>query len=197
MRKLAIVTISVVLLLTVCLVWLAQRIDAPTPAEQLAEYEAALSRTADMSPPAGSEAERAAIEGIREFFSDVRVESVRRLARRVYAEDAYFNDTLKTLHGATAIEQYFLHTAENAESVTVEFVDISRSGTDYYFRWRMSMRVKGLGGGEPLHSFGMTHFRFNRAGQVVLHQDFWDAAGGLYEHLPLIGTLLRAIRARL
>jgi hypothetical protein len=32
---------------------------------------------------------------------------------------------------------------------------------------------------------------------VVDHRDYWDAAEELYETLPLLGTLLRALRSRL
>jgi len=32
---------------------------------------------------------------------------------------------------------------------------------------------------------------------VALHQEFWDAAGGVHEHLPLLGGLIRGIRRRL
>ena len=31
----------------------------------------------------------------------------------------------------------------------------------------------------------------------VLHQDFWDPATGIYEHLPLVGNAIRQIKARL
>ncbi|MDZ7644911.1 MAG: hypothetical protein U5K76_12275 [Woeseiaceae bacterium] len=34
-------------------------------------------------------------------------------------------------------------------------------------------------------------FDLRRDGRVALHQDFWDAAGGLYEHVPMLGGLIR------
>lgn len=39
----------------------------------------------------------------------------------------------------------------------------------------------------------MTHLRFDAAGRIIVHQDFWDSAEGLYRHFPLIGWLLRQI----
>jgi hypothetical protein len=196
MQKLAIVILLVIVVLIGVLVWTIRSADVASPAAQVAAYEEAMARTEGMGPPPGSETEAAAIERVREFFGDVTPESVRRLAGEVYAPDAFFNDTLKTLRGSDAIEAYFLHTAQNAESVQVEFHHISRSDDDFYFRWRMTMRVAALADGEPLVSWGVTHFRFDEDGRVLLHQDYWDAAGGLYEHLPVVGGLLRAIRAR-
>jgi hypothetical protein len=43
----------------------------------------------------------------------------------------------------------------------------------------------------------MTHVRFDPEGLVTLHQDYWDAGAGLYEHMPVLGRLIGAIRARL
>ncbi|MEJ2603675.1 MAG: nuclear transport factor 2 family protein [Gammaproteobacteria bacterium] len=196
MQKLAILTLLVILVLALALVWVVRSADVASSAEQVAAYEAALQRTAGTGPAPGSDTESEAIERVREFFANLTPEGVRRMAGRVYAPNAWFNDTLKTISGNEAIEAYFVETARKAESVTVEFLDIARSGDDFYFRWRMTMRIAALRGGEPLVSYGVTHFRFDDEGRVVLHQDFWDAAGGLYEHIPLVGGILRALRAR-
>ena len=196
MQKLVILTLLVIVLLVLALVWVVRSTDVPSSAEQVAAYEAALARTAGMGPAPGSETESAAIERVRTFFGDLTPDGVRRMAGRVYAPDAWFNDTLKTISGGEAIEDYFVETARKADAVNVEFHDIARSGDDFYFRWRMTMRIAALRGGEPLVSYGVTHFRFDDQGRVVIHQDFWDAAGGLYEHVPVVGGILRALRAR-
>lgn len=196
MQKLALLTLVVILILAAAIVWFVRSGNAASSADQVAAYEAALARTEGQGPRPGADTE-AAIERLRRFFDDVTPETVRSMAGEVYAPDAYFNDTLKTIRGGEAIEAYFLKTAQNAASVRVEFVNIARDGDDFYFRWRMTMRVDALEGGEPLVSWGVTHFRFDEAGRVTIHQDFWDSAGGLYEYIPVIGGLLRAIRARL
>lgn len=43
----------------------------------------------------------------------------------------------------------------------------------------------------------MTHLRFDREGKVVLHKDFWDAGGGFFEHLPVLGRAMRWVKSRL
>jgi len=42
-----------------------------------------------------------------------------------------------------------------------------------------------------------SHIRFNAAGQVVFHQDYCDSGGNLFEHIPVVGWLIRRIKARL
>lgn len=43
----------------------------------------------------------------------------------------------------------------------------------------------------------MTHIRFDSEGKVILHQDFWDSTGGLFEHVPALGWMLRRAKKRL
>ncbi|MDQ5877497.1 MAG: hypothetical protein QG638_228, partial [Pseudomonadota bacterium] len=41
---------------------------------------------------------------------------------------------------------------------------------------------------------GVTHLRFDAAGRVDYHRDYWDAAEELYMKLPAIGCLMRGLK---
>jgi hypothetical protein len=43
---------------------------------------------------------------------------------------------------------------------------------------------------------GATHLLLDGQGQVTLHRDYWDAAEELYEKLPVVGGLMRWLKAR-
>lgn len=141
------------------------------------------------------EAASLAVERFRGFFRDVTVESVRELAPGLYATDVYFNDTLKTLRGRDEVTAYFLKTAEATGHVRATVEDVAWSGSDCYVRWIMDVGFKD--DGAPVRTPGMTQLRFNGDGLVVLHQDYWDSAGGFYDHLPVVGGLLAWIRSML
>ena len=79
----------------------------------------------------------------------------------------------------------------------MEFRQISNAGSDYYIRWEMAIESEALSPGAPIVSYGVTHFRFDDEGRVLLHRDFWDASTGLYEYLPWVGGLLERLRAAL
>lgn len=145
----------------------------------------------------GSDAEQEAIDRFQHALSDFKAADLRERIRAAYAADVFFNDTLKTVRGLEAVEAYLVETAHNVEETTVTFLDVVPSGGNYYFRWRMTIRAKKLAGGEPLESVGMTHVRFNAEGKVVLHKDYWDAAGGFFEHVPVLGWMVRRLKKRL
>lgn len=61
----------------------------------------------------------------------------------------------------------------------------------------MVYRSKTLSKKQDIITIGMSHLRFDGAGKVVLHQDFWDSTRGIFEHVPLIGNGIRAVKKRL
>jgi len=140
-------------------------------------------------------AESAAIARFDAFFADVTVESIRSQIDEFYAPDVYFNDTLKTLLGRPAVEAYFLRMPQHADFVRGKTLDHSRSGANYYVRWTLDVRYKGAK--ETVRTMGVTLLRFDKSGRVVLHQDFWDSSAGFYEHLPVLGGVIRWIKSKI
>lgn len=147
---------------------------------------------------AGSDTERLAIDRLKHFLGEWSAESIRTNTLQVYAPDAWLDDTLKTVRGATNIQGYFLRTAQNTVSLTVQFDDVTRSGDGlYYFRWVMENQLKSVAKGETIRTLGITVVRFDAQGRVLIHQDYWDSASGLFDHIPVVGFGVRAVKARL
>lgn len=148
-------------------------------------------------PPPGSDAEVLAVERFRLFFSHLQAPEMAERLRAAYADALFFNDTVKTISKREDLANYLLETARATEKVAVEVLDVVRYNEDYYVRWRMEITWKRVKRGQTTTSYGISHLRFDELGQIVLHQDFWDAASGLYEHLPVVGWLIRWFKRKL
>lgn len=144
----------------------------------------------------GSAEERAGIQRFKDFFGNLTEQTVRERTKSTYAEDVFFNDTLKTVRGNEALEEYFLETAKNAKKVQATVQDVAVSDGNYYIRWVMDVEFAKFKKGETIRTIGITHVRFTPDGKIALHQDFWDPAAGLYEHIPVLGGAIRAIKSR-
>ena len=162
-----------------------------------ASYERALERTAAVAVelPGGDEGARQALSGAEDLFTDMTGPTIRAKAAAVYAPDAYLNDNLAVVAGATAIGEYFARTAGRVRALRVAFLGVTHAGPDYFARWRMTVESPGLNGGAPMVSYGMTHFRFDAQGRILVHKDFWDAGTGLYEYVPVLRAVVRKVRA--
>jgi len=168
-----------------------------TAAQLDASYENALAATAERARGDLGDDPEALAEAVgraQRFFEAVTPERVRELAASTYAEDAYLNDTLAAIQGAAAIEAYFLEAMESADVLRVEFRSTAVDGIDIYVRWRMHMEVPALKGGEPMVSHGVSQFRFDDDLRILLHKDFWDSGSGFYEHVPVLGRVIRRLR---
>ncbi len=142
-----------------------------------------------------SSQEAAAIARFKTFFGNVTEEAVRTQIRDLYAPDAWFNDTLKTVRGVPAIEDYFTKVAKSTDLVSATVLDVARSGDNYYIRWVMDVRFQNSK--TTIRTIGMTQVRYDAQGRIVFHQDFWDSTAGFFEHVPVLGAGIRWIKSLL
>lgn len=141
--------------------------------------------------------EKAAIHQFESFLGEFTREKLLRETQVVYAPDARLDDSLKTVYGAKNIQEYFLAGLSNTKSIKVQFTDVARSRNDYYLRWIMDVKFKKFNRGQSVRTIGVTHVRFNRKGQVLLQQDYWDATRGFFDYVPGIGGGTRWIKGML
>jgi hypothetical protein len=156
------------------------------------EYRAAMAERPGVTFATADEGRRAAGR-FSALYSDLSEENVRQRVRETYAPEAWFNDTLATEVGIDAIEKYLLKTARGSEMIKGTTQDIAVSGADCYVRWTLEFRTKNLAGGKPIVTEGVSQLRFDEQGRIILHQDFWNPAAGVYQHLPLLGPAIRYV----
>ena len=148
-------------------------------------------------PAAGSDAEARALDAFAAFFSSFEPDRLERLLPATYADDVWFNDTLKTIVGRDALSHYLAESAAAVEHCSVDIIDATRNPEgEYLVRWRMTIRFKRFKRGQDTQSIGLSHLRFNADGLVVYHQDYWNAADGLFRHIPVLGWMIEAVLRR-
>lgn len=115
---------------------------------------------------------------------------------QIYAADARFKDPFNAVQGLDAVRRIFAHMFTTTEQPRFVVLHALGDATQGYVTWDFHFRSKGRGGRNwTIH--GASRLEFNAQGLVALHRDYWDAAEQLYEHLPLLGALLRAIKRHL
>ena len=110
-----------------------------------------------------------------------------------YAADAEFKDPFNEVRGTDAIAHIFRHMFAQVDEP--RFVIGSRFGGEdgVMLLWDFHFRTRGRRP-QAICVRGASHLRFDAAGKVVLHRDYWDAAEELYAKLPLIGPPMRLLR---
>jgi len=183
MNKLLIIFALLVVLL---LIWIATRPAAPKPFA--ADYQRALD-----AHPGDQAAIDAGLKNFEAVYGNLTDPDIGKRVADLYADPMYFNDSLKTFESRQRLIDYMKATADMLEDSSVEIEQVLRDGNDVFVRWRMEFSSSALGREIKSESIGMTHLRFDENGKIVLHQDFWDSAAGLYRHLPVVGYALKKI----
>lgn len=133
------------------------------------------------------------------WFESLTRESTREV-RRFYAPDAYFRDPFNEARSAAHIERIYAHMFDQVRDPRFRVTGRwpGDDGTMLAWDFLFEMRVVAMrGSGRSATVQGVTHLRFGADGRIAYHRDYWDAAGELYERLPVLGALARALRARL
>lgn len=131
-------------------------------------------------------------ERYRRYLETLTPETLERLGDHV-AEDIRFADPFNDVTGVDAMRRVFQHMFETVGPVGFSVRHIAGDGAVALMAWRFSAALRG----RPWAFDGTSVVRFNQDGRVVEHIDHWDAAGALYERLPLIGSLMKWLRGRL
>jgi ketosteroid isomerase-like protein len=129
------------------------------------------------------------------FYENLTPDTIDALAD-LYAVDATFKDPFNEVRGVDAIASIFRHmfvqVIEPRFMVTAKF-----NGDDgAMLLWDFHFRTRGFAGtgAQAMCIRGASHLRFDTAGKVVEHRDYWDAAEELYAKLPLIGAVMRRLQ---
>jgi len=128
-----------------------------------------------------------------DFYQTLTPESVARFAE-FYSADAWFKDPFNDVRGLPAIERIFRHMfTQVAEPRFVVTETIADDGGAVLV-WEFCYRVSLWGRGETQVMRGVSHLKFDVAGKVCQHRDYWDTGEELYMKVPVLGGLWRGLR---
>lgn len=127
------------------------------------------------------------------LFNQLNATNLERLAE-LYSEQAEFIDPLHHLAGLAAISDYFAALYANVDECSFELQGHSGQPGDEVIFWRMGLRHRRLGGGRLILVEGCSHLKYGQ--RIDYHRDYFDLGAMLYEQLPLVGTVIRAIKKR-
>lgn len=114
----------------------------------------------------------------------------------IYSDDVRFSDPAHSLNGLPALRHYFTELYANVESISFAFDTPQINGDRVFVQWIMRLRHPRLNRGGEVEVPGISCLHFAEDGRVDEHRDYFDLGVLLYEQLPFLGSLVRAIKRR-
>ncbi len=131
-----------------------------------------------------------------EYYESMTPESVEQL-RTLAAEDIHFRDPFNDLRGVEKVIEVMHDMFRDTIDPKFKIVESYQKENMAPLKWEMPFIPKKMSSSEPWFVVGFSELRFNNAGLVCAHIDYWDAATYFYEKIPLIGFLIRQVKKRL
>jgi len=116
-------------------------------------------------------------------------------ADRLYTQDIEFRDPLHTIHGILAFKSYLKSVYTGPTDIRFEYLDEQCGEHWACITWVASYRHGALGGGRTLELRGTTQIRFTD--RIFYQEDFFDVGAMVYQHLPVLGPIVRYINRRI
>jgi ketosteroid isomerase-like protein len=115
-----------------------------------------------------------------------------------FTERSRFRDPFNDVRGRAQIRRMFEKTHEDLDDIRIEVTDRAAGGDAHYIRWTFRAMPKGfLKRQGPFVIDGMTELHFDEAGHVTAHLDYWDPTPDVWQRIPVLGTIVKTIRARI
>ena len=128
-----------------------------------------------------------------DFYQTLTPESVARFGE-FYSADAWFKDPFNEVRGLLAIERIFRHMFTQVGEPRFVVTETVADDGGAVLVWELCYRVRLWGKGETQVMRGVSHLKFDAAGKVCQHRDYWDTGEELYMKLPVLGGMWRGLR---
>jgi hypothetical protein len=129
------------------------------------------------------------------FFETLTPESVAQLGE-FYDPQARFTDPFNDVIGVAAIQKIFAHMFVTLKQPRFVVTRQVSQGTQCFLTWEFRFYFPSYKVGQEQVILGASHLVLDHNGLITVHRDYWDAAQELYEKLPLVGSLMRWLKAR-
>jgi len=126
-------------------------------------------------------------------YQNLSVDNLNQL-QEVYSKDIEFVDAVETIYGIDALTEYFGHLYHNMKYCHFLIDNIIEQDNQACLIWRMEYAHHKINSGKKITVDGSSHLKFSD--KINFHRDYVDMGQMLYEHLPVIGRVIKGIKTK-
>jgi len=134
------------------------------------------------------------VENFCSFYHQLDHNSAHRLAE-IYSRDVEFIDPIHHLKGIDNLFKYLHDMMKDVIECRFDITQVMEQENEAYVSWVMHFTHPRLNGSQAIEVPGVSFLRFNQ--RIEFHQDYYDVGAMLYEHIPLLGSVVGKIKQRL
>jgi len=112
---------------------------------------------------------------------------------QTYSADVKFIDPVKEIDGLSDLTNYFEHIYKNVSKCQFTLNSNVSAGQGHSLQWLMTLQHQKISKHKAIHLDGASFLKYEN-NKVCYQRDYYDMGAMVYEHLPLIGQVIKKIR---
>ncbi|MFO1418388.1 MAG: nuclear transport factor 2 family protein [Methylotetracoccus sp.] len=134
------------------------------------------------------------IQRFKSVFNELNASNLDRLPE-IYSADVIFRDPVHALNGLPELRAYYQRLYDGVVSCRFMFHDEIIEQQRAVLVWTMEFEHARFCRGRMSSLNGVSHLKFDE--RVHFHHDYFDMGAFIYERVPGLGAVIRAIKRRL
>ncbi len=134
-------------------------------------------------------------EMVGEFYGQLSKDTLHRLPE-IYHSQVVFVDAAHRIEGLTSLISYFESLYQNVQRCEFTIHEQHQFEQNAFLVWTMHLQHPKLANGRVVNVHGTSQLRF-QDDKIIYHRDYFDLGEMLYEQLPILGKIIRAVKRRL
>ncbi|REG82395.1 nuclear transport factor 2 family protein [Marinomonas pollencensis] len=139
------------------------------------------------------EAKDKLIERFKHFYKDLKHIPLPHIGD-IYDDNVIFKDPVQEVRSVEQLHAYLSDSCMDVHSGCFEYLDQLVTENSAYIKWNMHFKHPKLGN-KTLTVRGISQIQFNE--RIYYHEDVYDLGQMLYEHVPLLGCVVKGLKTRL
>ena len=113
----------------------------------------------------------------------------------IYDQNAVFEDPIGKVEGLNDLKRHFSKMMSNVSYCRFAITDVVANDGQAFITWTMSFAHPKLNGHKEITVTGVSEIKFDE--RIMYHRDYFDLGSMFYEQVPLLKTIIQALKKRL
>lgn len=128
-------------------------------------------------------------------YNELHAGNLDRLAE-IYQQNITFVDPVHKIEGLSQLQDYFNNLYLNMNQCQFVITNTVANGHQAAIYWTMTFSHKKIKSGQDVVVEGHSLLK-ETDGKVIYQRDYFDVSSMVYEHVPIIGSIIKAIKSRI
>ena len=134
------------------------------------------------------------VENFCLYYKEFNQDSIAGLDR-IYDQNAVFEDPIGKVEGLNDLKRHFSKMMSNVSYCRFEITDVVANDGQAFITWTMSFAHPKLNGHREITVTGVSEIKFDE--RITYHRDYFDVGSMFYEQVPILKTIIQALKKRL